>query len=346
MNTNTSTIITPDLSEDPSIANGAIPTWPDLKSILTSESSSRSRLSASPTKAQWPEPELSVGLPCCSLGKHKCWEVVGTARDVSQAIYRATKELLDQHSEFLHDTEKVPFSIMFGLYMIGPNEKKSSPTLLLSCEPKIPRKKALKLVRGSRLLEDFPGVLLAESSQAPTALGHVRPLGSLSAADPEFVFFSPPTLNNVCGRPVLAMESNDPENLAVTSISLKATIGGFVRLRNSEFDDVYCGLTVAHAFEDELKAPLKPLVAENFEFAFDGSDGEENGDGDHDEERSAGESASDLTKGLPPLCLTFGVFSLNLYPGDFHSKSELARQDSRFHVMLPWSIETQIYRGT
>ena len=166
---------------------------------------------------------------------------------------------------------------MFGLYMIGRNEKKSSPTLLLSCEPKKPRTKALKLVRESGLLQDYPGVLLAESSQAPTALGLVRPLGNLSAADPDFVFFAPPTLNNVCGRPIFIMESKDPDNLAVTSVSRKATIGGFVRLRNSEYGNTYCGLTVAHAFEDELR--VSP-VSTDAEFAFDGSDGEEEDDAD------------------------------------------------------------------
>lgn len=277
---------------DPLLSSGAISAWPDLKNILTSESSWRSRLPASPTKSPWPEPELSIGLPCCSFGRHKCWEVVGPARDISQAIFRATKEVLDQHSEFLHETEKVPFSIMFGLYMVGKNEKKSRPTLLLSCEPKIPRRKALKLVRESRILEDFPGVVLAESSQAPTALGHVRPLGGLGAADPDFIFFSPPTLNNVCGRPILVMESNDPENLAVTSVSLKATIGGFVRLRNSESEDVYCGLTVAHAFEDEPKAPH---AFKNIEFAFDGSDDEGHDDDDEEMER---DSDSCVTQGL------------------------------------------------
>jgi hypothetical protein len=172
---------------------------------------------------------------------------------------------------------------MFGLYMIGRNEKKSSPTLLLSCEPKKPRTKALKLVRESGILQDFPGVLLAESSQAPTALGHVRALGNLSAADADFVFFSPPTLNNVCGRSIFAMESSDPGNLAVTSVSRKATIGGFVRLRNSEYDNIYCGLTVAHAFEDELKATP---VSTDVEFAFDGSDGEEEDDTDETESHS------------------------------------------------------------
>jgi hypothetical protein len=285
MNTNINTITTTDRNDatDPLISNGAIQAWPELKNILTSESSWRSRIPVSPTKIQWPEPELCIGLPCCSLGRHKCWEVVGPARDISQAIFRATKDLLDQHSEYLHETEKVPFSIMFGLYMIGRNEKKSSPTLLLSCEPKKPRTKALKLVRESGILQDFPGVLLAESSQAPTALGHVRALGNLSAADADFVFFSPPTLNNVCGRSIFAMESSDPDNLAVTSVSRKATIGGFVRLRNSEYDNVYCGLTVAHAFEDELKATP---VSTDVEFAFDGSDGEEEDDTDETESHS------------------------------------------------------------
>ena len=92
--------------------------------------------------------------------------------------------------------------------------------------------------------------------------------GCLNAAGTDFIFS--PTLNNICGRPILVIESNNPDPLAVTSVFQKSTIGEFVRLRNSEYDDVSCGLTAAHAFEDELRAfPASTDV----EFAFDGSDG-------------------------------------------------------------------------
>jgi hypothetical protein len=212
--------------------------------------------------------------------------VVGPAREISQNIFRATKDLLDQHSEFLHETESVPFSIMFGLYMVGKNEKKANPTLILSCVPKKPRQKAVKLVHESGILRHYPGVLLAESSQSPTALGQVRPLGRLNAADSDFIFFSPPTTNNVCGRPIHILGS-DPETLAFVSISQKATLGGFVRLQDTENNELYCGLTVAHAFEDE---PEAPPVSLDSEFAFYGQD-----DGDD----ADSESEPDLSQSKP-----------------------------------------------
>jgi peptide-N4-(N-acetyl-beta-glucosaminyl)asparagine amidase len=229
---------------------------------------------------------------------------------------------------------------MFGLYMIGKNEKKSSPTLLLSCEPKKPRTKALKLVRECGILQDYPGVRLAESSQAPTALGQVRSLGCLNAADTDFVFFSPPTLNNVCGRPILVIESNNPDPLAVTSISQKATIGGFVRLWNSEYDDVYCGLTVAHAFEDELRAfPASTDV----EFAFDSSDGED----DEDDEVEETEKRLDFCSTPGPLLyhLASEILSLTINAVHHSPGSQLVEQRFKPRSMLHASTESQIHRG-
>lgn len=269
--------------------------WLGIKNKLSSESTWKSRLpQISPATPRWPEPERSIGLPCCSLGKRKCWEVVGPARDISQTLFRTTKDLLDQHSEFLHETESVPFSIMFGLYMVGKSEKKASPTLILSCVPKKPRQKAVKLIQESGILRHYPGVILAESSQSPTALGQVRPLGRLNAADSDLIFFSPPTTNNVCGRPIHVMGA-DPETLEFLSISQKATMGGFVRLQNAQHNELYCGLTVAHAFEDEPEPLPMPL---DIEFAFCGHD--DGGDTDSESEPDLSQSKSSSL--LPHKC--------------------------------------------
>jgi len=174
--------------------------------------------------------------------------------------------LLEQHSEHPHETESVPFSIMFGLYMVGRNESKASPTLLFSCEPKGPRQKAMKLVKETGLLQGYPGVRLAKSSRPPTIAGLIRPLGSVGAVDGDFVYFTPPTSDNACGLPIHVMALSDPGSM---SISQKATLGGFIRLTNSEHDSVYCGLTVAHAFEDGLDIQT---ASEDVDFAFDGED--------------------------------------------------------------------------
>jgi hypothetical protein len=228
------------------------------------------------SELQWPDPKLSIGIVCGQLGKYRCWEVKDPVRELCRRLCCEVKDLLDQRSEYLHENETIPFSFMFGLFMIGLDESKSNPTLLLSCEVKTPRKKALKLIRESGIICKYPGVLLASSSRSPLTVALVSPLSAHGAVDKDFVFFSPPVTNedgrydNVCGRPIHVMEVWGHYNMNSASLSQKATIGGFVRLWNSEHDGVYCGLTVAHAFEDGLE------VADDndpeIEFGFDGEE--------------------------------------------------------------------------
>lgn len=139
--------------------------------------------------------------------------------------------------------------------MIGRNEQESSPTLVLSCESELARDRCLNLCRRSSILTHYPSVLLASSAHSPTTLGRARSQDALTAVDSDFVFFTPPSTNNVCGRSIHVMERSVSGTLCPTSISQKATIGGFVRLRTSEHDGLYCGLTVAHAFEDDFRLP-------------------------------------------------------------------------------------------
>lgn len=246
-------------------------TWPDLKDSLVSESPQHPQASGSTPSAQsrWPYPEASIGLPCCSLGIQKCWEVAGLAFRISQGLLRGVKDLLDQHADYLHNNVSIPFSITFGTFMVGKVEQEASPTLVLSCESELARDRCLNLVRRSGILTRYQGVLLASSSHSPTSLGRIQPPGALTAADSEFVFFSAPNTNDVCGRSIHIMERSVPRSVCPTSISRKATIGGFVRLRTSEHDDLYCGLTVAHAFEDDFRLPPEsPWM----DFAFNGVD--------------------------------------------------------------------------
>jgi hypothetical protein len=135
----------------------------------------------SSTKAEWPDPELSMGRECRSLGRNKCWEVVGPAQTVSDCVIPKVKELLESRNEYLNETEAVPVALILGFYMIGRSEKKCNPTLLFTCEKKVPRQRALNIVVRSGLLGSYPGVLLAESAQSPLAL---RPAVSLGLAHP------------------------------------------------------------------------------------------------------------------------------------------------------------------
>jgi hypothetical protein len=222
-------------------------------------------------RVHWPNPEESIGVGCSSLGRNKCWEVIGPAREMSCNILREIKNILDQHSEFLHENETIPFSIMFGIYMIGRSESNASPTLLICCSPKKPRQKALNIVREIGILQDYPGIRLAGASQSPVASDQVRPLGTLRAAYGNFVYFSPPTQNDICGRPILLLDEVEAGDGFIPFIAKKATIGGFVRLGNSEYDGLYCGLTVGHAFMEGLEPPQSSL---DIDFAFDDDDEE------------------------------------------------------------------------
>src|SRR5271154_5992478 len=96
----------------------------------------------SSAKAEWPDPELSIGRECRSVGRNKCWEVSGPAQTVSNCIFPKVKCLLESRNEYLNEKEPVPVAIVLGFFMIGRTEKKSNPTLLFTCEKKIPRRKA------------------------------------------------------------------------------------------------------------------------------------------------------------------------------------------------------------
>jgi hypothetical protein len=223
----------------------------------------------------WPNPEMSIGVECSPLGKNNCWEAIGPARAISIDIYRETKEVLDEYSEFLAENELIPCSIMFGIYMVGRKESSANPTLIICSGPKKPRQKALDLIRSSGILRDYPGVLLAGASQSPICNDQVRLLEALGAANSNLVYFTPPRQYNVCGRPIHLLEQTGSKSEGVPFIAQKATIGGFVRLKNSENDDLYCGLTVAHAFMNGLESSWR---SSHIDFEFDEYD-----DGDNSE---------------------------------------------------------------
>jgi hypothetical protein len=252
--------------------NSAIPyagttAWPNLKENLISNSPLPFELETnSSVQLLRADTEASIGLPCGFLGSYRCWEVAGSALQLSRPLLRDISEVLNQHSEYLHSVS-ILFSINFGLFMIGSNEHNAHPTLVLSCERELKRIRCLNIVRKSGILRHHPSVLLGSSSHFPISTPQIQPRDTSIAADCEFVFFSPPGTNDVCGRPIHVMERTIPGNSCPTSIRQKATIGGFLRLWTNEEEESYCGLTVAHAFIDE---PLTPTDVSRADFAFEG----------------------------------------------------------------------------
>ena len=224
----------------------------------------RLAVSRPPPVAPWPSPELSLGNKCSSFGIQQCWEVTGPAQLISVDIFSAVKGLLSSQSEYLNEKESKPCFIMFGLYMIGHDEAHANPTLILSCERKTPRRKALKLVRESGILSSKPGVRLAESTRPPLCLQPPRILGSVgdifktTGVFSDMIYWSPS--EPICGVPVYKRKSSGDS----FAFSYQATVGGVVSLNNINY-----GLSTAHTFLGEDIDSSAPDDDSDFEFAFD-----------------------------------------------------------------------------
>jgi len=239
-------------------------------------------------KAEWPDPELSLGRSCRDLGRNKCWEVAGPAQAVLDCIFPKVKSLLESRNEYLNEKEPIPVAIIFGLYMIGRSAKKSNPTLLFTCEKKAPRRKALSIIMESGLLSPFPGVLLAESARSPLS---TQPAVSL-ALDQQ-VLHDSANLFDIClafsdcplnGSRGMLINIRDRQEERETGRS--ATIGGLVYTENEERKRTYYGITVAHVFSHAIVDNLAPRgndvdEDDNIGFAFYGQSNE---DEEEDEE--------------------------------------------------------------
>jgi hypothetical protein len=249
-------------------ANNKSRPWDNIKALLPKP------------KAQWPNPEASIGRPCCPLGGNKCWEVIGPARDLSYSIQQRVKDLLESCNEYLNEGEPVPRLMMYGVYMVGKNEKDAMPTLIFSCESRTSRRKAVKLIKESPILNEFLGVRLATSSQPPISFqplelmaldGEPRPV-SLADGGPIGVLVSRShQAGNACGIPI-SINRQTRLNMANTR---DATIGGILQTGNC-----FYGLTVAHPFfrTENAESPTK----DSFEFAFEDLSGSDDGGSPHE----------------------------------------------------------------
>jgi hypothetical protein len=125
--------------------------------------------------------------------------------------------------------------------------------VLISCETKTPRQRAVELVHKKDILADHPGVLLAECSRIPKLLAKEE-MGSVADLGlPPSVYVNG-TMKS-CGISVLASGTASPVR--------KATIGGIVCSNG-----MYYGLTAFHAFS---KAPEIEISSEpEIEFSFYG----------------------------------------------------------------------------
>ncbi|KIM96249.1 hypothetical protein OIDMADRAFT_59318 [Oidiodendron maius Zn] len=209
------------------------------------------RVSTFKHKNPWPDPQLSIGESWCEIGKTRCWEAVGPAQEVAGKILRHIKDLLESQHEHLNEGVCVPRALLFGLYMIGRAIEQARPTIIFSCENKAQRQRAMKVVRGSLLLDAYPAVLLAESSRPPRLSREPQQLGDIcwdydvqmppapetSTLSNRLVYYSHPQSSSH-GIPVIIKSTEE------SLTSRKCTLG-IVRIGDKLF-----GITVAHAFVD------------------------------------------------------------------------------------------------
>jgi hypothetical protein len=242
------------------------------------------RLAASRTSTNrvpaWPSPELSVGHSCSALGRNKCWEVVGPALESAATMLRIVKELLDSRAEYLHEREPKTCFISFGVYMIGRDESRANPTLLISCERRPPRQRAVKLIREKNILRDLEGFRLAESSRPPLCIRLPISLGSTSmSASPDssiqFIkdILYAPKLSETCGLPILSYYSPNGQTEDYVRTYL-ATMGGYVFVGNTRY-----GLSTAHSFVPGYRPEMEDCAELESEFEF-GDDLDTQGDND------------------------------------------------------------------
>jgi hypothetical protein len=217
---------------------------------------------------RWQSPELSIGRACTPIAKQKCWEVTGPVEILARGLFQAVKELLDGCNELLYDGEPVQSLVMFNLFMIGRDQSKASPTLLLSCERKKPRQRALKMIRESGILcrPENAGFRLAESPRPPVGLGPPVPFGSEDGAGSS-LFPLPLLTQNAYWNPKFpptGAQLYTGFNVTDTVYTTRATLGGVVSI-----DDAFYGLTVAHSFIRQRGSPVIADDEDGFELSFD-----------------------------------------------------------------------------
>jgi len=228
------------------------------RTTTITDKSSRMRLpsvSAFRQKNPWADPECSIGDSLCSLGRNRCWEAVGPAGELSRhQIFRDIKTLLESRYEYLNEGESVPCALLFEIYMVGRIAAAARPTILLCCERKPPRQRAVKLIRESSILNEHPAILLGDCSRPPTL---TRPPVVLfnpqdgqdikmshevdrSVDTSSTVYYYPP-MKSAFGVPISISRAG------TTTRERNATIGGFINIGQKLF-----GLTVGHIY-----SPLK-----------------------------------------------------------------------------------------
>ena len=231
---------------------------------------------------KWPEPELSIGEDWCLmkglLKDRQCWEAIGPAKNAMDELINGIKNELEQQQEYLRKGICTPHRMMFTMYMIGHTRTDANPVIVFSCRNKLQRKRALKVIRKSCLLDPYPGITLGDSSRPPILTGPVIPLSSygsksdfelpsinIESADTRIpVYYSAHSGSSYGISVFVRQDSHDLH---------QATVGGFICMEGRIF-----GLTVAHILDKDQEESTS--VDNDVELSIDEEDDEKKDDED------------------------------------------------------------------
>ncbi|EPE28315.1 hypothetical protein GLAREA_09435 [Glarea lozoyensis ATCC 20868] len=120
----------------------------------------------------WPKPELSLGYKCNPIAGTECWEAIGPATDLFTLIAGPIKNLLDARVDDLEAHEHVAGDVLtFSMYMVGKDASVARPMLLFVCKSLKVRKRAIKFLKESKILNPYPEIRVANCSSPPSVYG-------------------------------------------------------------------------------------------------------------------------------------------------------------------------------
>ena len=231
-------------------------------------------------KPSWPEPILSIGLPCEPLHSISCWDVKGPARDIALSICPKVASLLESSREELTEGESHCPLLLVRMYMVGQCKNEAIPVLVVSCGKKRIREKARTLIKEMKLLDDHPALVLIASSKVPTLLAGP----TLDLPKSVSAFEAPSGVqSDFQGNEKILVRASSQEAHAVplyfcmsskpsVLIGGRATMGGLICVNG-----VLRGLSAAHVLQDDEKDEKYDLDdSDDTDIEYDCDDSEEN----------------------------------------------------------------------
>jgi hypothetical protein len=222
------------------------------------------------SRRQWENPRSSIGERRETFtnkkGTFTCWDAVGPVRDLWNRLRPEIKEYVDEKCEYGP-------ALILEIYMIGRTEETAAPKILICSQNITARKGTRKAIKGSRILDNHPGIGLGDSPRPP---GENSPfprrlaqedleLGLLQASylGDETVVLSNPS-DNAFGRRLFIPMPNGSQRLA--------TAGPILHINRKVYQ-----LTAGHALRHLDNSNFFEATSSSFDDCdFDGqSDSEE-----------------------------------------------------------------------